>query len=325
MVYAPQIAAKMGTQHHLIPFEGGAWVKEYADFHLQLTEGFHSWIHGHGLNTLDYARSLMEVNLTGLHGAEMNWEDPVLYGAPDEVAFTVHLFGALCEETTWPSMTEAEARVAFAPELSPSMQNLAYDSFCSELAKYQHLSFHQRIIQFSLSADRRLYQYYTVFYKAFIEQRFPFYDYDYFEFIHALPPAMRFKRKLRRAMILKMMRPLARIPYDKDDLPITDGLLPLLTAKTVRKTKSLLNRLKVLEFPGYATLYADYENWLRHELRDWGQSILLDQRTLQRNIFNPDYLNSLWRRHQSGLEIHTIGKLAPIMTYEMVLRKFYDQ
>ena len=34
-----------------------------------------------------------------------------------------------------------------------------------------------------------------------------------------------------------------------------------------------------------------------------------------------------WRidiRHQSGLEIHTIGKIAPIMTYEMMLRRFYD-
>jgi hypothetical protein len=33
---------------------------------------------------------------------------------------------------------------------------------------------------------------------------------------------------------------------------------------------------------------------------------------------------SLWNRHQSGLEVNMIGKIAPIMTFEMLLRKFYD-
>jgi hypothetical protein len=29
-------------------------------------------------------------------------------------------------------------------------------------------------------------------------------------------------------------------------------------------------------------------------------------------------------RHLSGLEEWTIGKIAPMMTYEMMLRRFYD-
>lgn len=95
-------------------------------------------------------------------------------------------------------------------------------------------------------------------------------------------------------------------------------------AKLVQKSKSFISRYVAPVFSEHSTLYADYENWLRNELRDWGENILLGERTLQRDIFSPEFLRSLWRRHQSGSEIHTIGKIAPIMTYEMMLRRFFD-
>lgn len=77
-------------------------------------------------------------------------------------------------------------------------------------------------------------------------------------------------------------------------------------------------------FPEHHTLYADYENYLRGELCDWADGILFDRRTAEHGIFNPSFLRTLMDRHLSGLEEWTIGKIAPIMTYEMVLRRFYD-
>jgi len=76
--------------------------------------------------------------------------------------------------------------------------------------------------------------------------------------------------------------------------------------------------------PELHTLYADYENYLRSDLREWGESILFDERTLGRGIFSPAFLRSIGARHQSGQEMHTIGKIAPIMTYEMMLRRLHD-
>ena len=157
-----------------------------------------------------------------------------------------------------------------------------------------------------------------------MEQRFPFYDYEYLEFVYALPPEMLYDRRLRRAIILKMMRPLARVPYDKDSLPITDREVHRLAAILIHKSKSYINRNLASIFPNHSSLYADYEKWLRNELCEWGENILLGERTIQRGIFNAECLHSLWIRHQSGLEEHTIGKIAPIMTYEMMLRRFYD-
>ena len=73
-----------------------------------------------------------------------------------------------------------------------------------------------------------------------------------------------------------------------------------------------------------ATLYADYENYLRRELRPWAEGILNDRRTAERGLFDPPFLRSLMKRHVSGLEHWTIGKIAPIITYELMLRQLVD-
>jgi asparagine synthase (glutamine-hydrolysing) len=245
--------------------------------------------------------------------------------AQDDMAFSSRLFELLCHNTTWPSVNESEAKSLYMPSLAKKMDELIFSSFKAELDKFQHLPYYQRAAHFALcNPDRRLFQYYTVFHRSHFEQRFPFYDYAYFDFVYALPPEMLIDRKLRRAIILEMTPALAYIPYDKDDLPITNNNFVRLASKVAQRSKKLVNDIKPI-FPRYSTLYADYENWLRHELREWGESIFLGEQTLQRDIFNPESLRSLWRRHQSGIELHTIGKIAPIMTYEMMLRKFYDE
>ena len=324
MMYAQEIAAKVGTEHHYFEFSDGKWVEDFVGLHLELTEGYHSWMHAHGISILDQVRPSIEVNLTGLHGAPLNWEDLALYRAQDDIAFSCRLFHLLSQETTWPSINDIEERLLFSPRIASKMRGLAFDSLRSELARYNYLPYERRAAHFSCCSDRRLFQYYTVFHRSHFEQRFPFYDYHYFEFVHALPPQMLFDRRLRKAIILKNMRPLARIPYDKNNLPIMGSKASYIAAKFAQKSKSFINRHMAPIFPEYATLYADYENWLRNELRDWGENILLGERTQQRSIFDPEFLRSLWRRHQSGLEVHTIGKIAPIMTYEMMLRRYWD-
>jgi asparagine synthase (glutamine-hydrolysing) len=73
-----------------------------------------------------------------------------------------------------------------------------------------------------------------------------------------------------------------------------------------------------------STIHEDPEGWLRRDLRDWAEELLFDSHTLERGIFNPAFLRSIFERHMSGREVHTIGKIAPIMTYEMMLRRFFD-
>ncbi len=89
------------------------------------------------------------------------------------------------------------------------------------------------------------------------------------------------------------------------------------------RLKRRLNNYAPLFSPERDTLYADYESYLRNELKTWGETILFAGQLPDQDIFNEEAIKSLWARHQSGLEEWTIGKLAPIMTYKMMLQKFY--
>jgi asparagine synthase (glutamine-hydrolysing) len=133
------------------------------------------------------------------------------------------------------------------------------------------------------------------------------------------------KRKLRRAVIRKTMPALAGIPYDKDMLPLYENRAVQGMYKLVNKGKLFVNRNVAPVFKDLGTLNSDYENWLRGGLSEWLEGILFSERTLQRGIFNPDFLSSLWNRQLTGLEVNIIGKIAPIITYELMLRRFIDK
>jgi asparagine synthase (glutamine-hydrolysing) len=328
VIYAQRLANIVGSDHHYFDIHDGDWVQDYANLHLNLTEGFHSWIHAHGIQFLDQVRPLLDVNLTGFGGGQsaIDWEDPALLYSNDDFCFNSRLFNLLSKNTTWPSMDDAEERCLYSPAHSKRMVGLAYDSFMEELSQFDHLPYYQRAAYFTLcNPDRKLFQYFTVFHRLAFEQRFPFYDYEYFNFVYALPPEMLFKRKLRRGIIVDRVYNLSRVPYDKDNLPVTGNEFSSTIARVGKSAKSYLNRSVPSFFPKHSTLYADYENWLRAELKDWGADLLFSERSQGRGIFNSEFVSSLWVRHQSGLEVNMIGKVAPLMTFEMFLRNFLDK
>jgi hypothetical protein len=116
---------------------------------------------------------------------------------------------------------------------------------------------------------------------------------------------------------------LAGVPYAKDDLPIEDHGTRMLL-KLALKGKDYISRrfAGVIEQP--CVFYADYESWLRDELKESAEGILFGHKMLERGIFNPAYLKSMWARLQSGREVNLIGKIAPFMSYEMMLQEFFD-
>jgi len=51
---------------------------------------------------------------------------------------------------------------------------------------------------------------------------------------------------------------------------------------------------------------------------------LLDERTLSRGIFHPEALRSLLDRHIAGHQMWTLGKVAHLITFELMLRRWVD-
>lgn len=327
--YADRVAKAVGSDHHWFDLPNGEWVKEQADFHLDLTEGYHSWIHAHGLSIMPQARGLMDVNLTGWDGGTIMGHndsvEPLQIYSVDDTALTTRLFNLFNQKYTWPSLDEAEEGFLYCEATGKQIRKRAFESFREEITPFFSYRPDVRGEYFYIRNHVcRLTHNFITFTRSHIEVRFPFFDYDLFDFLYSIPAQVRGHRALYHALIQREMPRLAYIPYDKDELlPTTHTRVRQIHAAGV-KLKRRFNRHVWPLFSERPTLYADYENYLRQELRDWAENILYDRRTIEHGIFNPDFVRSLMQRHLSGMEEWTIGKLAAVMTYEMMLRKFYD-
>lgn len=327
--YARQIAKTVGSEHCWVDLPDGRWVKDQVDFHLELTEGFHSWIHAHGMSSLAQARQLMDINLTGWDGGTVMGHDDSIEApqtkAKDKDALATRLFYLFNQEYTWPSITEAEENLLYSAPMRSKMQGLAFDSFMSELAGYLDYRPDVRGEYFYLRNHcGRLTHNFITFTRSHVEVRFPFFDYKLFDFLYSLPAHVRGHRTLYRAVIQRETPKLAYIPYAHDEfLPTTRPTHRKIHALGVKLQRRVNRHLRAV-FPERPTLYADYENYLRYELRDWAESLLFAKQTEERGIFRPEALRSLMDRHLARHEVHTIGKIAPIMTFEMMMRRFFD-
>jgi asparagine synthase (glutamine-hydrolysing) len=326
VVYGERIARKAGCDHHWFEFEDGKWVEDCADFHLALTEGFHSWIHAHGISILPHVRQLIDVNLTGYGGGSVVGGTFTILDEPaDEVALLCHLFELYNQRHTWPSLSEAEEGALFTDSLYPRLRGVALSSLAREVSRYRNDSFVRQAEAFKITNhDGRLIHNFLVSNNSHFESVCPYYDYRVVEFAYALSPSMKRGKRLLKAVLNRAAPELALVPYDKNNLLVTDRRLIKAGHTLAERLKGRFNRHVYPIFCQYPTLYADYENYLRTDLKTWGETILFGKRTLDRGIFNPHFLRSIWARHQSGQELHTIGKIAPIMTYEMMLRRFFD-
>jgi asparagine synthase (glutamine-hydrolysing) len=327
--YARRIAQAVGSQHHWHPLRDGRWVRDHVDLHLDLTEGFHSWIHAHGISALSEARAMMDVNLTGWDGGTIMGHDdsiePLQTRAVDGNALVTHLFELFTRRYTWPSVSEAEELCLYPEALGREMRGRAFDSFRQQMSRY--LAYRGDIrgeLFLMYNHCLRLTHPHLVTQRSHFEVRFPFFDYDLVDFLFSLPAELRGHQVLYRAIIQRELPHLARIPNERDELPPTTNPLRRAVPRVVRALRHRLNGGVYPLFRERPRLYADYEAYARHELRDWIEDILFDARTRERGLFDPAFVRTLVARHCSGLEKWTIGKIAPLVTYEMMLRRFND-
>ena len=140
VVYASQIADGARSDHYWFDLTYGDWVKENFDFHLDLTEGFHNWIHAHGINTLPKARKLMDVNLTGWDGGTVMGDidniEPLQISPVDDLALISHLYYQFNQKFSWPSINEAEENLLFCPPINKQIQGRAFESFRNDISNY---------------------------------------------------------------------------------------------------------------------------------------------------------------------------------------------
>jgi asparagine synthase (glutamine-hydrolysing) len=335
VVYAARLARRAGVPHHWVPFTDGRWVLSYHQLHLALTEGMHSWMHAHGISMLAEARTRMDANLSGWDGATImggfaiadTYEDDRYYRyPPDEVSLTDRLYAAFCQKITWPSLLEGEAAGLLSGARRERLRDRAFESLRAELRRTAHYPAEYRTDFFVIQQLlRRSLQNQIVTQRSAIDVRCPYFDYDFVDFMYSLPDQIRARPEFRRTLLTRRNPALALVPYDKDDrLPHSNRLIREGDG-LIRRGVAWINRRLGTPFPQRPQLYADYEQYLRTDLRAWAEGLLFDRRTLDRGLFDEAAVRSLWARHLAGDQLWTIGKIAPLMTIELVMRHLYDE
>ena len=344
MVYAARLARRARVAHRAFPLIDGRWVLESAAKHFALTEGMHCWLNMHGMTTLEAARRDVDVMLNGWRPGgvfRVRIIQNALRGRPPEEAFSrplppgtssalsepdlaQRLYEMFCQRLTWPGLSEGEAAILFSGQGNASMRWMAFDSFRDALARTRHYPDDRRpYIFFNELHHRRLLSNLNVFTRGAVEVRSPLFDQDLVEFLFSVPESIRAMADFLPRLLTLLSPSLARIPYEQDDrVPHTNPW--------IRQPYETIRRLRRIAAPliGRAAdrtrLYADYEQYLRTDLRAWGEELLLGERARSRGFFDPDAVADLWARHLSGRQLWTIGKIAPLMTIEMAMREFGD-
>ena len=330
VVYAARLARAAGRPHHWFPFTDGNWVKAYSPLHLVLTSGLHGWMHAHGISVLEEVRRRFDVNLSGfdggtIFGAGIDTHDDAWYRqSPTQADLVQRFYEGFCRRFTYPGLTDPEAQALFGGRGNRALLPLAIESLRAELAgttavppgrqaDYIYNRHHLRWMRGQLVIQR-----------SAIEVRCPFFDYAFVDFMYSLPERIRTSGAFRRAVLTRRMPLLARIPNEKDNRLPHSSPWRYHSHAFAQKIKNRINRHLAPVFADRPRLYADYENYLRTDLREWAEAILFDPRTQARGVFDPAVVRELWRRHLAGTELWTIGKVGPLISIELALRCFVD-
>ena len=204
-------------------------------------------------------------------------------------------------------------------EIDP-LRWLAFDSVRDEMGLIAHYPLDRRLNYFRIEThDLRSTLNLVVFTRSAVDVRCPLVDYEYRDVLHSLPDTIA-SLDVRCAMLTRRNPRLTLVPYDRFNFLPHSSRLIRGPHRTWQRAKTWVNRHVAPVFPEMPLLYADYEHYLRTDLRGWAEGILFDPRTEGRGIFDPDAVRALWARHLSGNELWTIGKIAPLITIELVIR-----
>ncbi len=326
---ARRVAARAGTDHHWFPILDGAWARDRAPLHLALVSGQQSWIHAHGIQCLDRARDLIDVHLTGwdggtILGGSLNfYRDAPFRTARDERTLFDAFYEGFCRHFTWPGLTDAQAWRLLDTAGGRPLRELARDSLASELSATRHLPADTRPDAFYIRQvlGRSLIGQ-VVTARSAIDVRCPFFDRALIEFLYALPNRIRTTPDFRLTVMTRRLPRLARLQHERTGLPPHRHPAVRAWGHLARAGRSILERSRLVARRPIP--YADYEHYLRTDLRPWAEWLLFDRRTEARGLFHPAIVRALWARHLAGVEPFLIGSIVPLMTIEMVLRHLID-
>ncbi len=271
--------------------------------------------------TLPTYRDLgIEVLLRG-HGGELMHLDKAYNFSMDREAFLIRDENGL---ERWLSrrlrafLHVPMARPLFSRQFASQIEDLACDSlraclresesFDPPIQRIGHLFLSQRL--------RRETALSMVEFGSVVETRLPYLDPDFIAALISAPPKLRLSDTIACHILQR------RMPAFLDVVNANTGTrlgTHRLTRLLARARLKVLSKLRV---PGYQP-YERLGLWLRQPLRPLVERLLLDDRSLERGIFDPEAVRSVVATHLNGQQNHTFLLMA-LMIFEVGQRQFVD-
>jgi asparagine synthetase B (glutamine-hydrolysing) len=306
------------------------YLRDYASLGIARTEDLISCNLFHGISVYDQIASRTNALITGSAGEDIFGH----FVRDPESEFWAHGFSVDRYYDSKKIMTGAQLEQLMKPTHARSMRGLARARFHRDFEKYEsrhttHVIDHWSVRQ----QQRRLYNRLTSLFPDNLVFRPLFLDNELIDFVQTIPPSMRWGQgSLYRQVLLQTAPQLARIPFTTTwGLPLNASHRQVARQKTLAKHwrhwRRKANRLSQGLIPPMRVTHSsvNYDDWLKHELRGWVESILLDAQTLERDYWNPAAIERLLRdqlHRQGGKLSH---RLTALITFELWHRMYLDQ
>lgn len=162
----------------------------------------------------------------------------------------------------------------------------------------------------------------------FYETRMPTLDNDLVDFSFEIPLNLKKNRYLYRKTFTEYFPELAKIPRDGTGLPldISNTRIKLNRYKKEifrRANKSLLSYLINSSYNKRNLSYTNYSEWFRNELKDRIENILLEDKTLNRGIYNEKGIRKILELHQKRKTDHS-NLILQLLNLEFFFRNFFQ-
>jgi len=315
---AREIANTLGMANRFLELSPD-FLKRWAKLGVWLTEGMNSCINFHGIEFIPEIRKQASVVLNGFLGGELfgflSLTNAQLLFQRDSKNWISRLFHRINHP-----FTESELASLFQTKYYSQIKDSAFQSFVklmndcpfdSPFNKFHHFRFREQAPKsflYGLLLDNNL-----------VEYRVPFCDYDLVDFVSTIPPKQKALAIFHRRLLTEKFPPLGSIPYQRTGIPVSSSLPRILFGKTKEKLKE-----KILHSKMDKRRYSDYDNWMRNELKDFLILNILNEKSLSRGYFNPDYVKRLVERHLSGKQ-NLASQLGTILTFELWNQLFVDK
>lgn len=326
--FAKQLAGVVGAMHHYTPL-GPDFLPTFAEKGVWLTDGMMSCEHMTILSLLSRGGKYCKCAFDGLGGDAMLgslfmkkrlFEKGVSEQDVIDYAFRRFIL-AFGQNSRKQLLTDSKLPIALGTPYE-SFKNAAPTQTIKHPANRNHYIYFK-------NRQRRFTLFGSILIRSQLECRTPFYDNDFVDFAHTIPPHLKLNKRLHLKLLHRFFPELAKVPWTYSGIPITASTpgRVLFQRGFYRAQRIVRDRLCAITsarfVPQYRRDAKDVSLWLRKDSRQWAEAILLSKLALERGYFNPGYIHQLLGEHMSGKKDH-MHEICTLLTFELWHRLFID-